>query len=243
MATITGLTAAAMIAIRDSVIVDAHITADHLILVKYDDTEIDVGVVKGDTGDTGPTGATSIVVVDDEASRPTGVDLFDGLGIWQKDVEALFLYNEDTTEWLMPHAGIPHSHTAREPVNTTACTDADYSPFATPLKLTSFYKKREDSHLIVTYEGAIRNDNPWGEYRVGVNVIGETDPLVNDYYDLVDGFGDLGPKSCSREIVSNTYPKGLYTFEAVRRLVNGVGVVYDGQHNNNRNSLTVVETF
>lgn len=243
MTTIDGLTKAAMEAIRNNVIVDAHLTGDDLILVKYDDTEINVGSVKGPTGATGATGATSIEIVADEASRPTGEALFDGLGIWQQDVKALFFYNDTTAEWLMPHAGIPHATCVRQPVNTTPTIDSTYQPFATPLEIVEFYKKREDSHLIITYEGAIMNNSPWGEYRVGVNVIGVTDPLVDDDYDLVDGFGEYGPKSCSRQIESNVYPKGLYTFRAVRRLVNGVGEVFDGQHVDNRNSLTVMETF
>lgn len=243
MATIDGLTKAAMEAIRDNVIVAAHLDGDDLVLVKYDDTEVNVGSVKGDTGDTGPEGFRSIEIIADEASRPTGVDLIDGLGIWQEDVHALFFYNEAEEEWLMPHAGIPHTTCVRQPVNTTPTTDSSYQPFATDLSVVEFFKKREDSHLIITYEGAIMNNSPWGEYRVGVHVLGVTDVLIDDFYDLVDGFGEYGPKSCSRQIESMVYPKGLYTFTAVRRLVNGVGEVFDGQHVDNRNSITVMETF
>lgn len=143
----------------------------------------------------------------------------------------------------MPHAGIPHTTCVRQPVNTTPTIDPTYQPFATDLFIEHFFKKREDSHLIINYEGAIMNNSPWGEYRVGVHVTGETDVSVDDFYDLVDGFGEYGPKACSRQVESNVYPAGLYTFRAVRRLVNGVGEVFDGQHVDNRNSISVMETF
>jgi hypothetical protein len=243
MSTIDGLTKAAMEAIRDNVIVDAHLDGDDLVLTKYDGTDLNVGVVKGPQGDIGPEGFRSIVIALDEFGYPDLTDRFDGMGVWRSDLEALFFWNASEAEWLMPHAGIPHTTCVRQPVNTTGTTDPTYQPFATDLFVDSFYKKREDSHLIITYEGAIMNNNPWGEYRVGVHVLGVTDVSVDDFYDLVDGFGDNGPKACSRQIESNVYPKGLYTFRAVRRLVNGVGEVFDGQNVDNRNSITVMETF
>ncbi len=243
MGTIDGLTKAAMETIRDDVIVDAHLDGDDLILVKYDATELNVGPVKGPQGDQGIEGFRSIEIALDEYDYPLLEDRFDGLGVWRQDLHALFFWNATDETWLMPHAGIPHSTCVRQPVNTTGTVDPSYQPFATALEVVEFYKKREDSHLIITYEGAICNNEPWGEYRVGVNVLGVTDVGVDDFYDLVDGFGHHGPKSCSRQIESNVYPAGLYTFKAVRRLVNGVGEVFDGQNVNNRNSITVMETF
>lgn len=243
MGTIDGLTKAAMEAIRDNVIVDAHLDGDDLILVKFDDTELNVGPVRGPQGIQGIEGFRSIEVALDEDDYPLLEDRFDGLGVWRQDLHALFFWNALEEVWLMPHAGIPHTTCVRQPVNTTPTIDPTYQPFATDLAVTEFYKKRKDSHLIVTYEGAIMNNQPWGEYRVGVNVIGVTDDTIDDWYDLVDGFGEYGPKACSREIFSNIYEAGVYTFRANRRLVNGVGEVFDGQHVDNRNSLTVTETF
>lgn len=50
MATVTGMTAAAMIAIRDGTVVSAHFdSANHLILTKYDGTTIDAGALGGAT--------------------------------------------------------------------------------------------------------------------------------------------------------------------------------------------------
>jgi hypothetical protein len=46
MATVTGMTAAAMIAIRDGSVIDAEINGSgHLILTKYDESEIDAGSI------------------------------------------------------------------------------------------------------------------------------------------------------------------------------------------------------
>lgn len=55
MASINGLTAEAMQAIRDGVIVDANVVAGHLILTRYDATEVDTGSVVGPTGSPGAT--------------------------------------------------------------------------------------------------------------------------------------------------------------------------------------------
>lgn len=50
MATVTGMTAAAMIAIRDGTVVSAHFdSANHLILTKYDGTTVDAGALGGAT--------------------------------------------------------------------------------------------------------------------------------------------------------------------------------------------------
>jgi len=55
MATINGLTAEAMQAIRDGVIVDANVVDGNLILTRFDETEIDAGSVIGPTGSPGVT--------------------------------------------------------------------------------------------------------------------------------------------------------------------------------------------
>lgn len=71
MATVTGLTAAAMQAIRDGVIVDAEVIGGDLILTKYDTTTINAGPVVGPAGADGSDGATG-------ATGPTGpVNLVD----------------------------------------------------------------------------------------------------------------------------------------------------------------------
>lgn len=62
MATITGLTAAAMQAIRDGVIVDADVVGGHLILTKHDATTFDAGVVTGPMPDMQAHSVTSLVL-------------------------------------------------------------------------------------------------------------------------------------------------------------------------------------
>lgn len=64
MATVNGLTAEAMIAIRDSVVVDGEIVGDDLILKTYDNTEINAGDVRGPQGIQGPAGDLSEATAD-----------------------------------------------------------------------------------------------------------------------------------------------------------------------------------
>lgn len=59
MATVTGFTAARMLEIENSTVVDGDIVGDNLILMTRDGTPIDAGVVKGDKGDIGLTGPPS----------------------------------------------------------------------------------------------------------------------------------------------------------------------------------------
>jgi hypothetical protein len=56
MATVTGLTAERMLAIEGASVIDGEVLADHLILTKFDGTQIDAGNVVGPTGPTGPQG-------------------------------------------------------------------------------------------------------------------------------------------------------------------------------------------
>src|ERR1044072_6224895 len=70
MATVTGMTAAAMEAIRDSTVVGAEFDAGgHLILTKYDGTQIDAGVISDAT-----TGAKGLVELATNAEVATGTD-------------------------------------------------------------------------------------------------------------------------------------------------------------------------
>lgn len=70
MATVTGMTAEAMLAIRDGTIVDGHFdTAGHIILTKYDGTQIDGGAVLAST-----TGQSGIVELATNAETQAGTD-------------------------------------------------------------------------------------------------------------------------------------------------------------------------
>jgi hypothetical protein len=70
MATVTGMTAEAMLAIRDGTIVDGHFdTAGHIILTKYDGTLIDGGAVLAAT-----TGQSGIVELATNAETQAGTD-------------------------------------------------------------------------------------------------------------------------------------------------------------------------
>lgn len=70
MATVTGMTAAAMQAIRDGTVVNAIFdSANHLILTKYDGTQIDAGVVS-----TSTTTASGLVELATSAETLTGTD-------------------------------------------------------------------------------------------------------------------------------------------------------------------------
>lgn len=237
MGTVDGLTAEAMAAIRDGVVVDGNVdgTSGHLLLTRYDGTTIDAGNVKGDQGDVGPTGPTSILIINNASERPTtGPDLFEGLVVYQKDAKINYQY--DGTTWKIFQAGIPHSTVAKMDTSLVECTDSTYTPFDHPVVVGPFAKFRDDTKIIATYHGAIRNNNAWGEYGVAVH-----DDLTDTNHIIVRGLGDLGPKSGSIEIV--TLDAGTYTFELRRALLNGAGVVFDGQINDNLQSLTITETF
>jgi hypothetical protein len=70
MATVTGMTAAAMQAIRDGTVVSGHYdSAGHLILVKYDGSQVDGGAAPGAT-----TAQAGIVELATSAETQTGTD-------------------------------------------------------------------------------------------------------------------------------------------------------------------------
>ena len=70
MATVTGMTAAAMQAIRDGTVVNGHFdSAGHLILTKYDETQIDVGAVLASS-----TTQAGIVELATTSETTTGTD-------------------------------------------------------------------------------------------------------------------------------------------------------------------------
>lgn len=56
MTTITGFTAARMLEIENSTVVDGDVVGDNLILKTRDETEIDAGSVRGPQGEVGPPG-------------------------------------------------------------------------------------------------------------------------------------------------------------------------------------------
>jgi microcystin-dependent protein len=60
MATVTGLTAARMLAIEGASVIDGDIVGGHLILTKHDGTTIDAGSVAGPAGPMGPAGFSAI---------------------------------------------------------------------------------------------------------------------------------------------------------------------------------------
>ena len=62
MTTITGLTAARMLAIEAASVVDGDVDGDNLILVKHDGSTINAGNVRGPAGDAGPAGSDLVVV-------------------------------------------------------------------------------------------------------------------------------------------------------------------------------------
>lgn len=73
MATITGLTAAAMIAIRNQTIVEAEITGGHLILTRYDESTIDAGSIASAVGAATDTTA-GVVELATSAETIAGTD-------------------------------------------------------------------------------------------------------------------------------------------------------------------------
>jgi microcystin-dependent protein len=96
MAEVTGLTAAAMQAIADSMIVSGSVDGSgHLILTKQDSSTVDAGDVIGPTGATGATGPTApaptgAVMMFASATPPTGWLLCDGSAVSRTTYSDLF---------------------------------------------------------------------------------------------------------------------------------------------------------
>jgi microcystin-dependent protein len=87
MATITGLTAARMIAIEDASVTDGEIRADgHLWLIHHDGSEIDAGPVIGPPGPQGPVGPAAVSSIPGEVKLWPGSALPDpakyGKWVW-----------------------------------------------------------------------------------------------------------------------------------------------------------------
>ena len=99
MAEITGMTASAMQAIADNVVVDGHVDGSgHLILTKENASTIDAGDVQGPTGATGATGPTGplgiaptgTIVMYAAGTAPSGWLLCDGTAVLRTTFASLF---------------------------------------------------------------------------------------------------------------------------------------------------------
>lgn len=92
MATVTGLTAAAMNAIRDATVVDAHISGDNLILELFDSSTIDAGSVRGPIG---PGGSLFDIVTSGTRPALSGSD--EGYVIYETDTKLIRVWTG--TRW------------------------------------------------------------------------------------------------------------------------------------------------
>lgn len=99
MATVTGMTAAAMQDIADDVVVSGNVNGSgHLILTKHDASTVDAGAVVGPTGPTGPTGPagpagvapTGTIVMYAAQTPPSGWLLCNGQAVSRTTFAALF---------------------------------------------------------------------------------------------------------------------------------------------------------
>lgn len=73
MTTVTGMTAEAMEAIRDGVVVDGEVVGDNLILTKYDASTINAGNVRGAQGPVGPAGLSFLNVLANQSILEVGM--------------------------------------------------------------------------------------------------------------------------------------------------------------------------
>lgn len=229
MAEVTSYTKPHLDTIIAELIVDAHLDGDDLILVKNDETEINVGSVRGLTGLTGPEDTRYTVCT--SATRPGSPN--DGDHIYETNTQLVYYWDDTAEEWKLVTAGIPHMEMAQEPVSTSGMTSATFANFAVTVA-KDITKLRDDTKLIVNYQGSIWNDDPLGEYEVAVRIDGVDHILVN-------GFHNVGPKAGMTEILS--LDAGTYTCVLKRRRPNGTGTVFDGQSSDSWNSFWVIETF
>lgn len=96
MATVTAYSAARMKQIEDAAIIDGNVVSDHLILVRFDGSQIDAGIVRGATGATGATGPagpsipSGAVMMWSSTSAPSGWLIADGTAISRSTYATLF---------------------------------------------------------------------------------------------------------------------------------------------------------
>ena len=103
MGTVTGLTAARMIAIEDASIVDGNIVGNDLILTTHGGTDINAGNVRGPiglTGATGPAGSNAPWTICTSATRPGSP--IKGEHIYETDTGKTLMYYGATTGWKLP---------------------------------------------------------------------------------------------------------------------------------------------
>lgn len=235
MAEVTAYTADKTEELMNEQIISGAVVGDNLILERRDTSTFNAGNVRGSQGDVGPAGATSIVVVADIAARDaiSGGALFEGLHAYVVSEKLVYYYNG--TVWVLETGGIPHTELAQEPVSTSGMTSATFADFAVPVEKT-ITKHRDDTKLIVIYNGSIWNNNTgeFGGYEVAVRIDGLDHVLCN-------GYGDVGPKSGTTEILGLAADD--YLCKLKRRRPNSVGTVFDGQSADAWNSFTVTETF
>lgn len=142
MATVDGMTAAAMQAIANDVVVGGQVNSSgHLILTKQDSSTIDAGDVVGPTGATGPTGPTGplgiaptgVVVMYSAATPPSGWLICDGTAVSRTTYANLFALigttfgaGNGTTTFNLPNMQqkFPRQDTAHLGVNGGATTHA-----------------------------------------------------------------------------------------------------------------------
>lgn len=101
MATVTGFTAARMLVIENTTVVDGEVQGDNLILLTREGTPIDAGSVRGPKGDKGDVGPASvhpgIISMFGGNTAPAGYLLCDGSAVSRTTYAALFA--EISTNW------------------------------------------------------------------------------------------------------------------------------------------------
>lgn len=259
MAEVTVYDAERMKAIEDASVVNGEIDVNgHLVLTRFDESEIDAGLVA-----SSPRIVTS-------ATRPTAPDLYHGMQIYETDTNKLLVWNNvawidlgfgtilctaatrpatpyngmriyetdtkrtyvhDGTNWLLI-SPMPHSEGVQVTGTAQTTTSATFVNANPAVQVANFVKYRADTKLLVAYDGAVYNDNNLGQYEVAVRINGTDYPINN-------AFGNQGG-SGSRMVTG--IPAGTYNVDLRVRRVNAVGTVGHGG-TGNFNQITVTETL
>lgn len=261
MAEVTVYDAIRMKAIEDNTVVNGEIdpVTGHLMLTRFNETEIDAGLVNVSprivTSGTRPVTDLSegIVIYETDTNRfyvydganwqPRGVGFFictsatrpanpfQGLHIYETNTGLVYFWSGSA--WLIFAPSIPHSSSVRVSPAGATTTSAAFVALGVTLGIANFPKLRSDTKLIATYEGSVLNDSGLGQYEVAI--------LINGVDNVVaGGFSNTGGKAGTVEVTG--LAAGNYTCSVRKRRANATGNVSDGD-TGGRNCLTITETY
>lgn len=175
MPVVTGMTAAKMQEIEDRSIIDASIDeTGHLILLKHDDTTIDLGDITGpqgdpgdpgDPGDTGPAGGGLTVCT--SGTRPSAAD---GVAIWETDTDKMLIYNG--VRWDQPW-NLPWGEIDRVEEDTSLGPFSSESALGMASTQTYVANRKIKLRLVTNWHSSVADDSAITRIKESSTVLSE----------------------------------------------------------------------